>query len=45
MVIVLSTFLGLQLKMPVLLAFSAFLGFMQYMFLALIKSSRPAVEL
>lgn len=43
MFIVLSTFLNFQLKLEVLLFISFFLGFVQFMFLAMIKSSRPAV--
>ncbi|PLW79432.1 hypothetical protein C0585_07840 [Candidatus Woesearchaeota archaeon] len=45
MLVVLSTFLGLQLSLPVLLSISLFLGFMQFMFIAMVKSSRPAVDL
>jgi len=43
MFIVLSTFINLQLDLPILLAISGFLGFLQFMFLAIIKQSRPAV--
>ena len=45
MFIVLSTFLNLQLSLSALLVISLFLGFMQFMFLTMIKSSRPSVEL
>ena len=45
MFIVLSSFLNLTLTLPLLLTISGLLGFMQFMFLAMIKSSRPAVEL
>ena len=45
MFIILSTFLNLQLGLSALLMISLFLGFMQFMFLTMIKSSRPAVEL
>ena len=45
MFIVLSTFLSLKLSLSILLVISVFLGFMQFMFLAMIKSSRPAVDL
>ncbi len=45
MFIVLSSFLNLTLTLPLLITISFFLGFIQFMFLAMIKSSRPAVEL
>ena len=45
MIIVLSTFLDLKLELGVLLFISFFLGFIQFMFLAMIKSSRPSVEI
>jgi len=45
MLIVLSTFLELTLGLPVLLVIAGLLGFMQFMFVAIIKSSRPAVDL
>jgi flagellar protein FlaJ len=45
MIIVLSTFLNLQLSLPILFVIAFFLGFMQFMFLAMIKSSRPPVEI
>ncbi|MCK5140290.1 MAG: type II secretion system F family protein, partial [Thermodesulfovibrionia bacterium] len=45
MFIILSTFLNLNLSLPILLFISFFLGFIQFMFLAMIKSSRPSGEL
>ena len=45
MLVVLATFMGLQLSLMVLLSITGLLGFMQFMFIAMIKSSRPAVEL
>jgi len=45
MFIVLSTFLNLKLSLPILIFISFFLGFMQFMFLAMIRSSRPSVDL
>jgi archaeal flagellar protein FlaJ len=45
MFIILSTFLELNLELPLLLFISFFLGFVQFMFLAIIRSSRPSVEL
>jgi len=44
MLIVLATFIGLNLTLPVLLSIVGFLGFIQFMFLAMIRSSRPPVE-
>lgn len=44
MLIVLATFIGLKLTLPVLLAIVGFLGFIQFMFVAMIKSSRPPVD-
>jgi flagellar protein FlaJ len=45
MLIIFSSFMGFKLTMPVLLTLVGLIGFMQFMFYALIKSSRPAVEL
>lgn len=45
MFVILATFLELNLELSVLLTVSFFLGFIQFMFLAMIKSSRPSVEL
>jgi flagellar protein FlaJ len=45
MLIVLATFMGFKLTMGVLLGILLFLAFVQFMFLAMIKSSRPAVDL
>lgn len=45
MFIMLSTFLGLKLSLTLLIVASIILGFIQFMFLAMIKSSRPAVGL
>jgi flagellar protein FlaJ len=44
MLVVLSSFVSLQLNLTTLLLIAAALGFMQFMFLAVIKSSRPAVD-
>ncbi len=43
MVIVMSTFIGFKLGLPILLIAAAGLAFIQFMFLAAIKSQRPAV--
>ncbi len=45
LLLVLATFLGLNLSLTALISLVFFLGFIQFMFLAIIKSSRPAVEL
>lgn len=45
MLIVLSTFVEFELSLAILLFIAFFLGFVQFMFLAIIKFSRPAVEL
>jgi archaeal flagellar protein FlaJ len=44
MLMIFAGFIGLQLKLPLLLALVGFLGFVQFMFYALIKSSRPAAD-
>lgn len=45
MLIVMATFIGFKLTLTVLLILSGLLLFLQFMFLAMIKSQRPAVEL
>ncbi len=45
MLVVLSSFIALPLSLTVLLLLVAGLGFMQFMFLNIIRSSRPPVEL
>jgi len=42
--IVIATFIGLRLRLPVLLTMAGGIGFMQFMFLAIIRSSRPPVD-
>lgn len=44
MLIILSSFIQFQLSLTILLALVGFLGFVQFMFIAMIKFSRPAVE-
>jgi len=44
MLIVFSSLLNLQLELWALLIVAAFIGFLQFMFLSVIKSSRPGVE-
>jgi archaeal flagellar protein FlaJ len=41
---VLVSFLSIEIKLSVLLLFSAFLGFIQFMFLNIIRSQRPAID-
>ena len=43
--VVLSSFISLNIELTVLIILALFLGFIQFMFLALIKSSRPAVNM
>jgi len=45
MLIVLSSFLSFELGLSALLILAFFLGFIQFMFISLIKSSRPAVDI
>jgi len=45
MFIVLASFMGLNIRLPQLLFVAFILAFIQFMFLSIIKSSRPAVEL
>ncbi|MFH0870549.1 MAG: type II secretion system F family protein [archaeon] len=45
MMIVLATFLGFNVSLPLLLILAGFVGFMQFMFFAVIKSQRPPMEL
>jgi len=45
MLVVLATFIGLQLSLSALLILAGMLLFIQFMFLAVIRSQRPAVEL
>jgi archaeal flagellar protein FlaJ len=44
MLMVLATFMGFNLSLGILLSIVGLLGFVQFMFVAIIKSSRPAVE-
>jgi pilus assembly protein TadC len=45
MLIVFASFMGIKINMGVLILMALLLGFMQFMFYAIIRSSRPAVEL
>lgn len=44
MIVVLATFMGLQIGLPFLLIIAGFLAFVQFMFLNIIKSSRPSIS-
>jgi len=44
MMIVLSSFIEIQLSLTILIIGAFFLGFIQFMFLSIIKFSRPAIE-
>jgi len=45
MIIVLSTFVSFDITLPVLLVLAGFLGFIQFMFVSIVRSSRPSVNL
>jgi len=45
MLIIFASFMGIRLGLSILLTIIGLLGFMQFMFYGLIKSSRPAVDL
>jgi flagellar protein FlaJ len=45
MLIVLATFIGMTLSLTILMIIAGLLTFMQFMFLAIIRNSRPNVEL
>ena len=44
MLVILATFLGMKIGLTALLAIAAFLGFTQFMFLSMIRSSRPPIS-
>lgn len=44
MLIILSSFIKFELSLTILLALAGFLGFVQFMFIAVVKFSRPAIE-
>ncbi|RJQ15913.1 hypothetical protein C4573_07215 [Candidatus Woesearchaeota archaeon] len=45
MLVIMATFIGVQLDLFILLAIAAFIGFVQFMFLAIVRSNRPAVDI
>ena len=44
MLVILSSFVQFQLSLSILLALAGFLGFVQFMFISIVKFSRPAIE-
>jgi len=44
MLIILSSFIQFELSLTILLALAGFLGFVQFMFIAMVKFSRPIIE-
>ena len=44
MLVVLATFLGLNIGLPILLVIAGLLGFVQFMFFNVIKSARPSIS-
>ena len=44
MLIILSSFIQFELSLTILLVLAGFLGFVQFMFISIVKFSRPAIE-
>ena len=44
MLIILSSFIKFEISLTILIALAFFLGFVQFMFIAMVKFSRPAIE-
>ena len=44
MLIILSSFIKFELSLTILIILALFLGFMQFMFISIVKFSRPAIE-
>ena len=44
MLIILSSFIRFELSLTILLVLAGFLGFVQFMFISMVKFSRPAIE-
>ena len=44
MMIILSSFIKFQLSLTILLVIAGFLGFLQFLFISMVKFSRPAIE-
>ena len=45
MLVILATFIGINVTMPILIVLAIFIGFVQFMFLSLIRSSRPSISM
>ena len=45
MLVILATFIGLKVTMPVLIVLAIVVGFVQFMFLSMIRSSRPSISM
>jgi len=45
MLVILATFIGIQVTMPILLMLAGLIAFVQFMFLSLVKSSRPSISM
>ncbi len=45
MLVIMASFIGLQLDLFILIVIAILIGFMQFMFMAVIRSNRPAVDL
>ena len=44
MIIILSSFIKFELSLTILISMALFLGFVQFMFISIVKLSRPAIE-
>jgi len=42
--VILATFIGLKVTMPILLIMAGGIAFVQFMFLSMIRSSRPSIS-
>lgn len=45
MLVIMASFIGLELDLLLLVVLALFIGFIQFMFMAIIRSSRPAVDI
>jgi hypothetical protein len=44
MLVILATFIGLKITMPILIVLAILIAFVQFMFLSMVRASRPAVS-
>jgi flagellar protein FlaJ len=44
MLVILATFIGIQVTMPILIVLAIMIAFVQFMFLSLVRSSRPSIS-